>query len=94
MQMRTFLYNMTVKLLTGDIKTQNKAFGIRPGPKIIKLFSCSAHLLLKFILLKNVKMPTIVGILTYMSRFDLNVKVVNLGYFVIYELFKFYAQLN
>ena len=33
-----------------------------PGPKVIKLFSCSAQLRLKFILLINVKMPTIVGI--------------------------------
>ena len=32
------------------------------GPKVIKLFSCSAQLSLKFILLINVKMPTIVGI--------------------------------
>ena len=36
-----------------------------PGPKIIKLFSCSAQESLKFILLINVKMPTIVGILTF-----------------------------
>ena len=36
-----------------------------PGPEVIKLFSCSAQLRLKFILLINVKMPTIVGILTF-----------------------------
>ena len=41
-----------------------------PGPEVIKLFSCSAQLRLKFILLINVKMPTIVGILTYMSRIN------------------------
>ena len=41
-----------------------------PGPEVtrIKLFSCSTQLSLKFILLINVKMPTIVGILTFMSR--------------------------
>ena len=38
------------------------------GPKIIKLFSCSTELSMKFFLLINVKMPTIVGILTFMSR--------------------------
>ena len=40
------------------------------GPEVIKLFSCSAQLRLKFILLINVKMPTIVGILTFMRRMN------------------------
>ena len=35
-------------------------------PQVIKLFSCSTQLRLKFIMLINVKMPTIVGILTYL----------------------------
>ena len=39
----------------------------RPWPEIIKLFSCSTQLSVKFFLLINVKMPTIVGILTFMS---------------------------
>ena len=39
-----------------------------PGPEVIKLFSCSTQLSLKFILLINVKMPTVVGILTFISR--------------------------
>ena len=39
-----------------------------PGPEVIKLFSCSTQLSIKFFLLINVKMPTIVGILTFMSR--------------------------
>ena len=38
-----------------------------PGPEVIKLFSCSTHLSMNFFLLINVKMPTIVGILTFMS---------------------------
>ena len=37
------------------------------GPQVIKLFSCSTQLSIKFFLLINVKMPTIVGILTFMS---------------------------
>ena len=35
-----------------------------PGPEVIKLFSCSTQLSMKFSPLINVKMPTIVGILT------------------------------
>ena len=39
----------------------------KPGPEVIKLFSCSTQLSMKFSPLINVKMPTIVGILTCMS---------------------------
>ena len=39
-----------------------------PGPEVIKLFSCSTQLSIKFFLLINVKMPTSVGILRFMSR--------------------------
>ena len=39
----------------------------QPDPKAIKLFSCSTQLSMKFFLLINVKMPTIVGILTFMG---------------------------
>ena len=38
-----------------------------PGPEVIKLFSCSTQLSMEFFLLIKVKMPTIVGILTFMS---------------------------
>ena len=37
----------------------------RSGPEVIKLFSCSTQLSMKFSPLIDVKMPTIVGILTY-----------------------------
>ena len=40
----------------------------RPGPEVIKKISCSTQLSMEFFLLINVKMPTIVGILTFMSR--------------------------
>ena len=39
----------------------------QPGPEVIKLFSCSTQLSMKFFLLINIKMPTTVGILTVMS---------------------------
>ena len=37
------------------------------GLEVIKLLSCSTQLSMKFFLRINVKMPTIVGILTFMS---------------------------
>ena len=49
--------------------TEMKSFAIvrLSGPEVIKLFSCSSQLSMKFFLLINVKMPTIVGILAFMS---------------------------
>ena len=44
--------------------------GLRSGPEVIKLFSCSTQLSMKYIMLINVKMPSIVGILTFMSRIN------------------------
>ena len=40
------------------------------GPEVIKLNSCTTQLSTKFILLINVKMPTIVGILTFISMIN------------------------
>ena len=73
---------------------------LNTGPKVIKRFSCSAQLRLKFILLINVKMPTIVGILTFISRINywfLSFEPefsTNFDYFNIYEQLKFHAQLS
>ena len=41
------------------------------GLEVIKLFSCSIQLSTKFILLINVKMPTIVGHLTFISGMNI-----------------------
>ena len=38
------------------------------GPEVIKLFSCSTQLSMKFSLLINMKMPTKVGIFIFISR--------------------------
>ena len=43
---------------------------IQPGPEVIKLFSCSTELSSKFILLINVKMPTMVGIFSFISKIN------------------------
>ena len=60
---------------------------------------CSAQLRLK-ILLINIKMPTMVDILTFISRINFRLQhsksmiTIYLGYLVIYEQFEFYAQLS
>ena len=43
---------------------------VEPGPRGIKLFSYSTQLSMKFILNINVKMPTIVGIYTFISMIN------------------------
>ena len=43
---------------------------VKPGPEVIKLFSCSTQLSKKFIMLINVKISTIVGILTFISMLN------------------------
>ena len=40
----------------------------KSGPEVIKLFSCSTQLRMKFSLLINMKMPTVVGIFKFFSR--------------------------
>ena len=49
------------------IKADFFSLCVESGPEVIKLFSCSTQLSMKFSPLINVKMPTIVGILTCMS---------------------------
>ena len=70
------------------------------GTEVIKLFSCSTQLSTKFILLLNDKMPTIVGILTFISIINTTsdrLKARNClicRYFSFYEQLKFCAQLS
>ena len=51
-------------------------------PRDIKLFSCSTQLSMKFSLLINMKMPTIVGIFIFISRENLMLKEL----LIIYDL--------
>ena len=73
---------------------------VHPGHEVIKLFSYSTQLSMKFILLINVKMPTIVGILTSISIINITperLKARNFficRYFSFYEQLKFHAQLS
>ena len=57
-----------------------------------KLFSCSTQLSMTFILLVNVKMSTIVGILTFISRINIPSECFKHDYLVIYQYFTFYEQ--
>ena len=67
-----------------------------------KTFPCSTQLSTKFILLINVKMPTIVGILTFISMIDTTserLKGKARNFFIcrflsFYEQLKFRAQLS
>ena len=54
---------------TSYLMTKHKARfqSLNPGLEVIKLFLCSTQLSMKFLLLINVKMPTIVGILPFMN---------------------------
>ena len=73
---------------------------LSPGPEVIKRFPCSTQLSTKFILLINVKMPTIVGILTVISRINTTSesfkarKIIIFHHFTSYEQLKFHAQFS
>ena len=73
---------------------------LKTGPEVIQLLSCSTQLSMKFIMLINVKVPTIVGILTFINRIDTPYKCIKqenpfiYRYFSFYEQLKFPAQLN
>ena len=68
-------------------------------PRVYIFFSCSTQLRMKFFLLKNVKMPTIVGILTFVSGKNsilglFEPKKGDFLYYYTYEHLKFHAQLS
>ena len=72
----------------------------RSGPEVIKLLSYSTQLSTEFILLINVKMPTIVGIVAFICMINTTserLKARNFFiclYFSVYEQLKFHAQLS
>ena len=67
-------------------------FESRPG--VIKLFSYSTQLSMKFILLITVKMPTIVGILTFISRIRTSSERLKAWNNYIFQHLSFYEQLK
>ena len=67
---------------------------MRPGPKVIKLFPCSTQMSMKFILLINVKMSTIVGVLIFISMINTTSARLKARNFFICRYFSFYEQLK
>ena len=64
------------------------------GPEVIKPFPCSTQLSTKFILLINVKMPTIVDILTFISMINTTSERLKAIHFFVSPYFSFYEQLK
>ena len=67
---------------------------LRPGPEVIKHFSRSTQVSITFIMLINVKMPTIVGILTFMSMRNKTSESLKARKVFIFQRFSFYEQLK
>ena len=66
-----------------------------PGNEVINVFfSCSTQLSTKFILLINVKIPTIVGILTFISMINTTSERLEARNFFICRYFSVYEQLK
>ena len=63
-----------------------------PGPEVIKVFSCSTEH--KFIMLINVKMPTIFGILTFMSLIKTISESLKARKVFFFQNFRFSLQLK
>ena len=66
--------------------------GTRPrGNKTFPMLNSAEH---EIILLINVKMPTIVGIFTFISMINTTSERLKAGNFLIRQYFSFYEQLN
>ena len=58
-----------------------------PGTEVIKLFPSSTQLSTKLIMLINVKMPTIVGILTFISMINIPSECFKQDKLVFFQVF-------
>ena len=81
------------KILLVRIKL-NLLYATSPGPEGYKLFSYSTQLSRKFILLINVKMPLIVGIITFISMINTTSERLEARHFFICRYFSFYEHLK
>ena len=66
----------------------------RSGPEVIKLFHTQLKMSMKFIMGINVKMPTIVDILTFISMINITSERLNARNFLLCQYFSFYEQLK
>ena len=64
------------------------------APKVIKLFSCSTQLSIKFVMFINVKMPTIIGILTFISMINKTSESLKARKVFVFQHVSFYEQLK
>ena len=75
-------------------------FNLEAWARGYKTFSCSTQLSIKFIMLINVKMPSIVGISTIISMINITseslkaIKVCIFQHFRFHEQLKFHARLS
>ena len=69
------------------------SFVFSHGPLIIKHFSCSTKLSMKFIALINVKIPTKVGILILINMINATSESLKAGKGFIFQHFNGYEQL-
>ena len=88
-----------IKNIFQELLQSIKQFGSRSGPDVIKAFSCSTQPSIHFIILKNVKMSTIVGILTIINMINITSEsltrnIIIFQHFSDCELLKFHAQLS
>ena len=67
---------------------------MEPGSEVITLFSYSTQLSTKFIMLLNVKMPTIVGIFTFISMINTTSGGLKARNFFICQYFSFDEELK
>ena len=65
--LRTHVRKQPIIALYFESENELKFYNLEARPEIMKLFPCSTQLSTKFILLINVKMPTIVGILIFIN---------------------------
>ena len=88
------------EISNSDELSMKEIYLARPGPVVLNLSSYSTQLSIKFTMLINVKMPTNVGILTFISMINTTserLKARNLFiclYFSFYEQLKLRAQLS
>ena len=67
---------------------------VTPGPEVIQLFSCSTQLRMISILLINVKMLTIVGILTLLAGYMTSFCHLSLGFSLILAISVYMSSSN
>ena len=68
MQKRKKLQTCTLAMQFQPVLIMLTVIRNTPGPEVVKKNSCSTQLSVIFFQIINVKMPTFVGILTFMSR--------------------------